>query len=237
LPDVQSTANRLLAALPTEEYRRLEAHLEHVTLSPRQVLFDEGSPVRRSYFPTSGFISYVTVLEDGPVIEAATIGPEGVAGAPLFIEDIAAPITAIVQMPCTCATISARTLTRLLPECPRLGTLVRGYSQALLGQTLQNVACNTVHTVGARMAKWLLLSADRSQSTEFLLTQEFLGQMLGVARQTVAKFASTFQEDGIITYRRGKVSIKSRKRLADAACSCYLAIRRRYDSVLPHGLG
>jgi CRP-like cAMP-binding protein len=237
MTDVPSVANRLLAALPTDEYRRLAPHLEHVTLSPRQVLFDEGTPVRRSYFPTSGFISYVAVLEDGPVIEAATVGPEGVAGAPLFIEDVAAPITAIVQMPCTCATISARSLTRLLQEMPALATLIRGYSQALLGQTLQNVACNTVHTVGTRMAKWLLLSADRSQSNEFLLTQEFLGQMLGVARQTVAKFASALQEEGIITYRRGKVTIKSRKRLAESACSCYDAIRRRYDSVLPHGLG
>ncbi|HTI86270.1 MAG TPA: Crp/Fnr family transcriptional regulator [Alphaproteobacteria bacterium] len=237
MTDVQSSANRLLSALPTDEYRRLEPHLEHVTLSPRQVLFDEGTPVRRSYFPTSGFISYVAVLEDGPVIEAATVGPEGVAGAPLFIEDVAAPITAVVQMPCTCATISARSLNRVLPESPRLAALMRGYSQALLGQTLQNVACNTVHTVGARMAKWLLLSSDRSHATEFLMTQEFLGQMLGVARQTVAKFAGALQDEGIITYRRGKVSIRSRKRLAETACSCYQAIRRRYDTVLPHVLG
>ncbi|MGE5537482.1 MAG: Crp/Fnr family transcriptional regulator [Gemmatimonas sp.] len=226
--------NRLLGALPADEHRRLDPYLEHVVLSPRQVLFEDGAPVKRSYFPLRGFISYVAVLEDGPVVETATVGPEGVAGAPLFIEDNAAPTTAVAQVACECLTLPARSLKRLMPDCPTLTALMRGYGQALFAQTLQNVACNTVHTVAERMAKWLLLSADRSLATEFQLTQEFLGQMLGVTRQTVARFAAAFQDAGIIDYRRGKVAIRSRKRLAEAACSCYDTMRRRYESLLPN---
>ncbi|MGE5537479.1 MAG: Crp/Fnr family transcriptional regulator [Gemmatimonas sp.] len=227
-----NTSNRLLAALPDAEYRLLQPHIEVMTLPQHQVLFGEGMPVRRGYFPLRGFISYVAMLDDGPIVETASIGPEGVAGAPLFSPSGTAPITAIAQMPCQCATIPARTLDDVMQDTPVLAALARRYFEALLAQAFQNVACNSAHSIEQRTAKWLLLSADRAQSDEFPLTQEFLGQMLGVSRQTVARAAAAFEDGGIITYRRGRVTITSRDNLMGVSCSCYVAIRDRYEAVM-----
>jgi CRP-like cAMP-binding protein len=227
------TGNRLLAALTKTDLARLEPHLEDVSLIQHQVLFDEGRPITRAYFPHDGLVSLVSVFEDGPIIETATIGREGVLGCPPFAESKNAPVRAVVQIAGSAATMPIRPFMRAMAESASLRSLMLHYMHAFLSQALQTVACNAIHSAEERMAKWLLMSADRTNGESVPLTHEFLAEMLGVGRPTVSLIARALQKAGMIAYRRGKLSITDRLRLEDVACPCYGIIRRGYQSVLP----
>jgi CRP-like cAMP-binding protein len=227
------SGNRLLAALNKVDLTRLEPHLEEVTLLQHQVLFEQGRPIHRAYFPHDGFISLVTVFEDGPIIETATVGREGMVGNPLFVENKAAPCRGVVQVPGGCTIVSARALQRAMAESPSLRAVINNYIHAFLAQTMQTVACNATHSCEERLAKWLLMSADRVSTERVPLTQEFLAQMLGVGRQTVSTVAGKLQSLGVIEYRRGKLAITNRRALEHVSCDCYGVIRDAYESVLP----
>jgi CRP-like cAMP-binding protein len=225
--------NRLLAALSKTDLSRLELHLEDVPLLHHQVLFEEGSPIRRVYFPHSGLVSFVSVFEDGPTIETATVGREGVIGCPLFVENKGAPVRAVVQIPGRAATVPVRVLQRAIADSASFRALMGQYVHAFLTQTLQTVACNAIHSAQERLAKWLLMSDDRTNGGRVPLTHEFLAEMLGVGRPTVSLIARALQKAGLIEYSRGKLAITDRARLEDVSCPCYGIIRRNYQAVLP----
>lgn len=235
--NVQTTSagngNRLLAALTRADLGRIEPYIEEMPLTQHQVLFEQGRPIKRAYFPHDGLISMVSVFADGPIIETATVGREGLLGFPLFVENKAAPIRAVVQIPGSAASLPIRPLQRAIAESPSLRTLLNQYVHAFLTQTLQTVACNALHSAKERMARWLLSSADRTNGERVPLTHEFLAEMLGVGRPTVSLIARAFQDDGLIDYRRGKLAITDRDRLLDVSCPCYEIIRRGYQNVLP----
>jgi CRP-like cAMP-binding protein len=228
-----AAGNRLLAALTKSDVARLEPHFEETMLLQHQVLFEQGRPIHRAYFPHDGFISLVSVFEDGPIIETATVGREGMAGSPLFVENKASPSRAVVQVPGRCTIVSARVLQRAMAESPSLRAVINNYIHAFLAQTMQTVACNATHSCEERLAKWLLMSADRVTAERVPLTQEFLAQMLGCGRQTISTVAGKLQSLGVIEYRRGKLAIINRRALERVACDCYAVIRDAYESVLP----
>lgn len=225
--------NRLLAAMSKTDFSRIEPHLEEVALQQHHVLFEQGRPITRAYFPHGGMISLVSVFEDGPIIETATIGREGMLGLPLFVENKSAPIRAVVQISGSAATMPVRPLQRAIADSPALRALMNQYVHAFLTQTLQTVACNALHSAEERMAKWLLMSSDRTNGERVPLTHEFLAEMLGVGRPTVSLIARTLQKAGLIDYRRGKLAITDRVRLEGVSCPCYEIIRRGYQHVLP----
>jgi len=225
--------NRILAALSREDADRLKPHLQDITVEPRQVLFEPGRATTRAYFLHDAFVSILTAFEDGPTVETATIGPEGVVGLSLLANSSVSPGRAVVQRGGTASMISTDRLQRAMNESPSLRTLLGRYVHAFLAQALQTVACNAVHSTSERMARRLLMSADRTDGTGFSLTHECLADMLGVGRPTVSLTARTLQTAGLIQYRRGMMQVVDRPGLEAASCPCYAVIRRAYEQLLP----
>jgi len=213
--------NLLLAALPPDDYARINPHLEVVPLRPRQMLHQPGTPIRHFYFPSDGFCSQLTVMADGRMVEVATVGPEGVVG--LLGDPGHGTVTsaAMVQAPCVSVKMPAAAFQREMNRRGAFFDLVSAYRLALLRFIMQSTACNAVHTAEERLARWLLSAQDRLGSDQFPLTQEFAAMMLGVTRPTVSDVAATLQRAGLITCRRGSVTIVDRERLEAAACECY----------------
>jgi CRP-like cAMP-binding protein len=227
-----SKRNKLLASLPRAEFRRLLRQLEPVTLAFNQVLYEPEGRIRHIYFPTSGIISLLLVLEEGSAAEVARIGHEGMIGLPVLLGVPSSHTRAFVQIPGEALRMKAhvfRQEARL--GGPLFGTLLR-YAQTLMGHTEQLTACNTWHTVEQRLCRWLLITHDRVQADFFEVTQEFLSQMLGAHRQSVTLAASNLQRSGLIRYSRGKLRILDRQGLEEASCGCYRAIQRHFDQLL-----
>ncbi len=225
--------NRILAALSREGADRLKPHLQDVTVEPRQVLFEPGRAATRAYFLHDAFVSVLTAFEDGPTVETATIGPEGIVGLFLLSNPMISPGRAVVQSRGQAASISTDRLQRAMNESGTLRNLIGKYVHAFFAQILQTVACNAVHSTSERMAKRLLMSADRTNGGGFPLTHECLADMLGVGRPTVSLTARTLQTSGLIQYRRGVMRIVDRRGLEAASCPCYAVIRRAYEQLLP----
>ena len=215
------TGNRLLDSLPRPDMERLRPHLEAVAVGVRHVIYEPNGPILHVYFPTGCVISLVTYLMDGSAVEMATIGLEGMVGLPIFLGTDTMPSRAFGQVPGDALRITAAALTA---EIKRNGPLVRvlnRYTQALFNQVAQTTACNRVHLVEQRCARWLLQTHDRVGSDQFLLTQEFLAQMLGVRRSGVSAAAGSLQKAGLIRYARGRITVLDRPGLESAACECY----------------
>jgi CRP-like cAMP-binding protein len=224
--------NDLLSALPPEDYKRLEPGLEVMPLKLKVLLHKPGTAVEHVYFPGGGFCSIVTVLEDGSMVEVATVGREGMVGLAALSDARPGSTAVMVQGEAeTCYRMAASLFRR---EMDRLGAfyeLLNRYTQAHLGFIMQSTACNARHSVEQRLARWLLLAHDRMARDEFPLTQEFAAMMLGAARPTVTVVAGTLQKAGLITYRRGKVTIVNRKKLESASCECYRTATSLLDAV------
>jgi CRP-like cAMP-binding protein len=220
-PPPRDEANLLLAALPPDDYARIVSPLELVPLRLKQILHQPGTPVRDLYFPGDGFCSELTVLADGRMVEVATIGREGVVG--LFGDSGYGPVKSatMVQAPSASIRMPVMVFRREMHERGAFFELVSRYRLALVRFIMQSTACNAVHTVEERLARWLLTAHDHRRTREFPLTQEFVAMMLGVTRPTVSDVAATLQRAGLITYRRGYVTIVDRERLEEAACECY----------------
>jgi CRP-like cAMP-binding protein len=213
--------NLLLAALPPDDYARIDPHLEVVPLRLRQMLHQPGTPLRSFYFPADGFCSQLTVMADGRMVEVATVGREGVVG---LLGDPGlgtATSAAMVQAPCVSVEMPATVFRREMNRSGAFFDLVSAYRLALVRFIMQSTACSAVHTAEERFARWLLTAHDRLGSDQFPLTQEFVAMMLGVTRPTVSDVAATLQRAGLITCRRGSVTIVDRERLEAAACECY----------------
>jgi CRP-like cAMP-binding protein len=218
----QPSSNQLLAALPAPEYARLAPSLETLPLKLKEWIHPPGEAIRDVYFPGGGFCSILTVLEDGRMVEVATIGREGAVGMSAVFDGTASRSLAMVQA--AAATCYRMPIGVFRQEMDRRGPfyeLLTDYTQALVGLIMQSTACNAVHRVEQRLARWLLMAHDRVGADAFPLTQEFVAMMLGVARPTVTIVAGTLQKAGLITYQRGNVTILDRRKLEAASCECY----------------
>ena len=215
-------ANELLAALPGSDYQRLAPTLTVIPLKLKEFLNKAGEPIRHVYFPGGGFVSVVTVLKDGRMVEVATIGREGMLGVSAVLTDHPSPAAAMVQAEAdVCYKMAAGAFRSEMERRGAFHNVINRYAQALTGFIMQSTACNAVHSVEQRLARWLLLAHDRVGRDEFPLTQEFVAMMLGASRPTVTVVAGTLQRAGLIEYHRGHVTVQDREKLESASCECY----------------
>lgn len=221
--------NEILLEIPPEEFALVAPKLELVRMQPRQVLHEAGDSLRSAYFCNTGLISILNVLSDGKTVEVGLLGKEGFAGLPLLAGFKTSATRAVVQIEGTAFRVDADNLRQVLRQSPRLERKLQQFSQIMTMQATQIAACNRLHEVEERLARWLLMSADRVGSSSLQLTQEVLGQMLGTRRSSVTVAAGILQKAGLIAYTRGDVRIVQRARLEEAACECYGLMRRQVD--------
>jgi len=231
-PVASRPANQLLSRLPDDDFATLQRYLITVQLHPHQALQKQGEPVEHVYFLNSGLVSMATVLADGAVVEAATVGDEGLIGIEaLFSDTPVSSSESIVQgaLPRESAEmIRAADFRREMAESRAFANVVARYAQALHGQLVRLTACNARHDVNARCARWLLMAHDHMHGQGFHLSQEGLAVMLGVRRQSISAVAGMFQAAGFIRYTHGHIVVINRAGLESVACECYAAIRAIY---------
>jgi CRP-like cAMP-binding protein len=232
-PPPAMVQNRLLAALPASDRERLLPALAVIPLTLKTLLHKPGDAIHYVYFPGGGFLSVVTVLENGRMVEAATIGREGMAGLAAALEGIPVESATMVQGESeTCYRMTADAFRREMDRRGAFYVLMTFYSHAVVAASMQSTACNAVHSVEQRFARWLLMAHDRMASDDFPLTQEFAAMMLGTSRQTVTIVAGMLQTAGLITYRRGRVTVLDRPNLESASCECYRAATAVFEAVI-----
>ena len=223
-PPPSGNSNRLLAALPADDYKRILPALDVIPLKLKDILHKPGEPIQDVYFPGGGFCSILTVLEDGRMVEVATIGREGVVGVTAVMDGTPGTSAAMVQGETdTCYRMKVDAFRRELDRRGAFHELMAHFTQAMFGFIAQSTACNAVHSVEQRLARWLLMARDRMSTDDFPLTQEFVAMMLGATRPTVTLVAGTLQKAGLITYQRGRVTIVDGKKLDATSCECYRA--------------
>ena len=235
-PPPTENPNFLLAALPSADYARILPELTVVPLTLKAVLHKPGEALRHVYFPGGGFCSMLTMLEDGTMVEVATIGREGVVGLSAVLDDGPTSSVTMVQGASDgCYRMAADVFRREMDRRGPFLDMVTRYAHALVGFIMQSTACNAVHNVEQRLARWLLTAHDHMRNDTFPLTQEFVAMMLGVARPTVAVVAAKLQKAGLITYHRGQLTIVDREQLEAAACECYRTAANLVAAVAQHG--
>jgi len=234
--DRRAIGNTILRGLPRTESARVFSALEFVRLRLHQVLHETAEVIKSGYFLNDGMCSVLTVQPDGESVEVGLIGKEGFVGLPVIFGFRTSALRIITQGDGTAYRIDVGILQSLLPQCPALERQLQRYSMILGIQSTQLAACNRLHDVDERLARWLLMSHERIGSTTLPLTQEFLAQMLGTRRSTVSVAASILQKAGMISYTRGNVTILNKSKLEAAACDCYQIIveqKTRWQSENP----
>jgi CRP-like cAMP-binding protein len=224
--------NRLLRAVRAEEFAHLVPLLEPVRYEIRDVLIDYGRPISHVHFVDVGVVSNVSVMSEGGAIETATIGPEGVVGLAVALGADRQAAQAFCQVPGSGWRVDARAFAEVLPRLPSLGALLGRYTQALMTLVMQTSACNSVHLLRERTARWLLMTHDRVDGDSFALTHHFLSQMLGVRRASVTEAAGALASAGAIRYSHGLITVVDRTRLEGEACECYAVIAREFSRLL-----
>jgi CRP-like cAMP-binding protein len=227
--------NRLLAAIPEDEQASLAGEFELVSLGLRDYVYREDEPIEHVFFPVSGVVSLISQMQDGRGVEVATIGKEGMVGLPVFLQATTTSAhRAFAQIPGDSLRMEASQFSAFLNGARDGGLhqVLHRYTQALMSMIARAVACNALHHVQQRACRWLLITHDRIDGDEFLLTQEFLGQMLGVTRATVNEVARDLQEAGAIDYTRGRINVLDRSMLEARTCECYGVIRTEFDRLL-----
>jgi len=225
--------NRLLDLLPHDERSDLVSMMDRGPITPHDVLQAAGQPMRKVHFPTSGVVSLMTPLADGRAIETATVGKEGMVGVHAFLGGgVLNNGQAMSQVPGEMLSLGVDSFRAFVDGDGKMRDIMMAYMQALFAQIAQAVACNGVHEIQQRTAKWLLESHDRADGDQFQLTQEFLADMLGVTRPSVSVAAGTLQAAGLIKYHRGQVTILDRSGLEEASCECYAVVRSEYEQLL-----
>jgi CRP-like cAMP-binding protein len=219
--------NEILVDLPPRECDVFFANLELVRLKTHHVLHEPGDVLKSAYFCNSGLISILSVFPDGKSVEVGLVGKEGFVGIPLVVGFRTASTRAIAQIDATAFRVGAQQLKAILPQCPHLEKLLQRFTQILGMEVTQIAACNRLHEVDERLARWLLMSADRVASNSVPLTQEFLAQMLGTRRASVTLAAGILERAGLIAHTRGEVNIRDRKGLEEASCECYELMQRQ----------
>jgi CRP-like cAMP-binding protein len=229
----------LLELLDPEDFARLGPHLEAVTFDYRQPLYAANERIEFVYFLFEGVASLVNTMANGAAAEVGTIGNEGIVGLPILLGDDLAPTTAYVQVPGAGWRLRAGVLTEEMARSEHTRTVMLHYAHAFFNQVAQSAACNHFHDVEQRCCRWLLMTHDRVQSNQFLLTQEFLGMMLGVRRSSVTAAAGALKHRKLIEYTRGRVTVLDRPGLEALSCECYAVSKAEFDRLLgrPLGLG
>jgi CRP-like cAMP-binding protein len=221
--------NRILAGLLRKEYSQILPDLASVTLKSGQVLYEPGDVMQSAYFLDTAIASILSVAEDGTSIEVSVVGDEGLIGVPIILRTQALPYKVIVQAPGVAWRMKADVLRREFDRCGRLHKLVLHYVHTLIVVLSQSGACNRFHSIPQRLCRWLLTSQDRARSSEIESTQELLSQTLGVNRASASQAASALRRTGLISYRRGRITILDRPGLEAAACECYRIVRGEFD--------
>src|SRR6516164_7844590 len=221
--------NRFLTALPPHDFSLLAPHLRTIPLERGVMLHDVGEEIEHVYFPHTGMVSLVAVMQSGATVETATIGRAGIIGASVGLGARSTIGRAIVELPGTAAWISASQFHAAAAQSPAIRDLIVRYNDVLLAQVQQSVACNALHGLEARLCRWLLQTHDCIDGNVIPLTQEFLGQMLGVRRTTVTIAARLLQSAGLIRYRRGLIQVVNRAALEKAACECHATVQQNIE--------
>jgi CRP-like cAMP-binding protein len=230
-PD-NTARNRLLAGLPSEEQMRLQPHLEPVPLALREILYAPNTPISFVFFPLDGVCSLLSIDDQGEAVEVATVGNEGFVGLPVFLGATATSGQAVSQVPGRALRMGADVFRSLVTPGTPLHDRLQRYTEALFNMVAQGAACNRLHSITQRCARWLLLTQDRVGADTFPLTHEFLAKMLGVRPASVSDAARALQSAGLISYRRGIIRVADRPGLEAASCSCYAIIRREFERML-----
>lgn len=218
--------------LPDDEYQTVRESLELVPTPVHFKFFERNQPIRHVYFPCSGEHSVVSIAENGMAAEVGTIGYEGFSPVDLLMEADTASETTVCQIAGESLRMGAAQFKALLRDCPVLRHIALRFLQAYIGMVSQSVACNALHTIEQRFARWMLMSNDRVHSNEFALTHEYIAMMLGTHRPSVTRVATTFQRDGILQYRRGVITVLDRAALENASCECYALVREQFKRFL-----
>ena len=231
-PALATRANHLLRRLPALDLERIRPYLEPVELASGQTLYRADEPIEHAYFPLSGVGSLVARTSDGRGVEVSMTGRDGVIGLGLFLGASADPFEAIQQISGTALRMNASVFCAEMESRGPLYSAMQRYAVAFMASVAQTVACNRLHNLEERAARWLLLTHDRLDADEFGLTHEFFATMLGVHRPSVTLAAGRLQSAGLISYHRGVFTIIDRERLEDASCECYAVIRDAYARIL-----
>lgn len=233
LPDSDSAKqNRLLAQISEEDFEWLRPHMQPVSLERAALLIEPHQPITHVYFPIDGLASLVAVMEDGATVEAGSVGREGMTGVPVILNATTTPMQTLVQIPGDFIRVSAEVIAAAHAERASVTSVLNRYVHFLFTLASQSAACNRRHDVAARLARWLMTSADGVASTHLAITQEFLAAMLGVRRAGVTETAIRLQDAGLIRYTRGLVDILDVEGLRAAACECYAVLKAEYSRVL-----
>ena len=227
-----SPSNHLIDLLPRKDRLRFIGACENIELPLEQVLCEPGKPTKYVYFPTDGFISLIAGVKGSPGVEVGMVGREGMLGVQLALGVATAPLHALVQGTGTAWRIGTRAFKAELAASPALQNELHRYLYVLMAQLAESTACVRFHQIGPRLARWLLMSQDRSRASSFEVTQEFLAYMLGVRRVGITAAAGALQRNGLIAYSRGKLTVLDRKGLEQAACGCYAADQKTYAELL-----
>jgi len=228
--------NQLLASMPPAVWLRIEPQLELVDLPLGKVLFESGSKIAHVHFPINAIVSLLYVLENGASAEIAVVGNEGLVGIALFMGGDTTPSRAVVQSAGKGYRLSAANIkSEFNRGGPALHLLLR-YTQALITQMAQTAVCNRHHSLDQQLCRWLLLSMDRLEGDELVMTQELIANMLGVRREGVTEAALKLQKEGLIKYARGRITVLDRPALEVRVCECYAVVKKEYDRLLPDRL-
>jgi CRP-like cAMP-binding protein len=226
-------ANHLLSALPVEEWDRWRPLLEWVDLSLGQVLYESSGVQSHVYFPTTAIVSLLYVMENGASAEIAVVGNDGIVGISLFMGGESTPNRAVVQSAGHAYRLKSSAIKGEFNRSGPVMHLMLRYTQALITQMAQTAVCNRHHSLDQQLCRWLLLSMDRLQGDELLMTQELIANMLGVRREGVTESALKLQKAGLIRYLRGRITVLDRKGLEQRTCECYAVVKKEYDRLLP----
>jgi len=225
--------NHLLSVLPAADYQRLLPHLEHVTLPLGLVLYESGRTQGYVYFPITSIVSLLYVMENGASAEIAIVGNEGIVGISLFMGGETTPSRAVVQSAGDAYRLKAGLIKKEFERGGEVQHLLLRYTQALITQLAQTAVCNRHHSVEQQLCRWLLLSLDRLSGNELKMTQELIANMLGVRREGVTEAAGKLQNDGLIHYSRGHITVLDRPALELRVCECYTVVKKEMDRLLP----
>ncbi len=228
--------NQLLAALPDAEWQRWLPQLEWVEMPLGQVLYESGTTLSHVYFPLTAIVSLLYVMENGASAEIAVVGNEGIVGISLFMGGESTPSRAVVQSAGHGYRLNAQTMKDEFNRAGPVLHLLLRYTQALITQMAQTAVCNRHHTLDQQLCRWLLLSLDRLQGNDLMMTQELIANMLGVRREGVTDAALKLQKVGLIRYTRGHISVLDRAGLEQRTCECYAVVKNEYDRLLPEKL-
>ena len=228
-----SRKNQLLAALPDMEWHRWLPQLEPVDMPLGLVLYESGATLSHVYFPTTAIVSLLYVMENGASAEIAVVGNEGIVGISLFMGGESTPSRAVVQSAGKGFRLKAQIVKEEFNRAGAVLHLLLRYTQALITQMAQTAVCNRHHSLDQQLCRWLLLSLDRLQDNELVMTQELIANMLGVRREGVTEAALKLQQDGLIRYARGRITVLDRPAIERRTCECYAVVHKEYQRLLP----